>query len=141
MKYVKTLQSLSLEKIQTTMKILENELKNEKEKNNQINIEHLNKIIIFQKRIELINKESYMVKQERGKLIESLEKRVDILDQQITIEKRQNEQKISIERIEHANSLATEKMLRQFLKEKIRKMEERAEKGGVEELKKIVFGL
>ena len=47
MKYVKTLQSLSLEKIQTTMKILENELKNEKEKNNQINIEHLNKIIIF----------------------------------------------------------------------------------------------
>ena len=141
MKYVKTLQSLSLEKIQTTMKILENELKNEKEKNKQINIEHLNKIIIFQKRIELINKESYMVKQERGKLIESLEKRVDILDQQITIEKRQNEQKISIERIEHANSLATEKMLRQFLKEKIRKMEERAEKGGVEELKKIVFGL
>jgi hypothetical protein len=81
------------------------------------------------------------VKQERGKLIESLEKRVDILDQQITIEKRQNEQKISIERIEHDNSLATEKMLRQFLKEKIRKMEERAEKGGVEELKKIVFGL
>jgi hypothetical protein len=141
MSYVKTLQSLSLEKIQTTMKILENELKNEKEKNKQINIEHLNKIIIFQKRIEIINKESYMVTQERGKLIESLEKRVEILDQQITIEKRQNEQKISIERIEHENSLATEKMLRQFLKEKIRKVEERAEKGGVEELKKIVFGL
>ena len=141
MSYVKTLQSLSLEKIQTTMKILENELKHEKEKNKQINIEHLNKIIIFQKRIEIINKESYMVTQERGKLIESLEKRVEILDQQITIEKRQNEQKISIERIEHENSLATEKMLRQFLKEKIRKVEERAEKGGVEELKKIVFGL
>ena len=46
MNCVKTLQSLALEKIQTTMKILENELKNEKEKNKQINIEHWNKILI-----------------------------------------------------------------------------------------------
>ena len=141
MNCVKTLQSLALEKIQTTMKILENELKNEKEKNKQINIEHWNKILIFQKKNDNINKENYMVTQERGKLLESLEKRVEILDKQITIEKRKNEKKISIERIEHENSLTTEKMLRQFLNEKIRKMEERAEKGGVEELKKIVFGL
>ena len=118
---IKKLKILATESLQKTIQSYKYQLKLEKGKNKML-----------QKRIDIM-------KQERSKDIESLEKRVEILTQQITIQKNENEKKIAIERIEHENSIATENMLRQFLNEKIRKMEETAEKGGVEELKKIVF--
>lgn len=118
---IKKLKILATESLQKTIQSYKYQLKLEKGKNKML-----------QKRIDIM-------KQERSKDMESLEKRVEILTQQITIQKNENEKKIAIERIEHENSIATENMLRQFLNEKIRKMEETAEKGGVEELKKIVF--
>jgi N-acetyl-beta-hexosaminidase len=118
---IKKLKILATESLQKTIQSYKYQLKLEKGKNKML-----------QKRIDIM-------KQERSKDMESLEKRVEILTQQIKIQKNENEKKIAIERIEHENSIATENMLRQFLNEKIRKMEETAEKGGVEELKKIVF--
>ena len=118
---IKKLKILATESLQKNIQSYKYQLKLEKGKNKML-----------QKRIDIM-------KQERSKDMESLEKRVEILTQQIKIQKNENEKKIAIERIEHENSIATENMLRQFLNEKIRKMEETAEKGGVEELKKIVF--
>ena len=78
-----------------------------------------------------------MMKAESVKLIESLKKWFEILNKQITTEEKNNETKISIERSdqhshwEHVTSIP---------KKKIHKLEERDENGGVEELKKMVFG-
>jgi hypothetical protein len=70
------------------------------------------------------------IKENEIEEIKTLKKKVQCLNEQIKMERRQQ-----------SNQLAREKMLRAFLNEKIHRLKNKVERDGVTELQNIVYGI
>lgn len=86
-----------------------------------------NRIKTLEIKLKKAQQDNKEMKEDEMKRIECLENKLNCIQKQMSMERRQI-----------ASRMTREQMLRAFLKEKIRKLEERIEISGVDELQRIV---